>query len=440
MKTGRKSMKNRKTIGLALLLMFITANSTKLANIPASSAATNGYSLGLIAELGEASTMLVYSTLTVTVNMPVPDANMNPTANVISVLLTVGIAGSGFFVASTGYIATAGHVVFCFTHDNFAQDPSTKTFVITTAYDVLVQALQQQANYNYNPAQQAVLLTYMQNNGQFQSTPIRVVYAVLGKVEATLTEIEAKGWVARVVAVSPYIERDLALLKVEGLTNCPILTIGDSDKISTGYNVYMFGFPDVISFQLPSPQTILAPSMTSGIISAERITNFDTPCFQTDAAITHGMSGGPGLAADGEVIGICSRGSITEAEQEAAGFNFLIQSTVLESLLTESSVANTKGPIDEVFLKGLTYYNEHHYSAAKAQFEIATGLFPYHWRANDLITKCAQAIARGEDVPLGLGIDMWILIVSLVAGVAVVAVVAVILVQRRKAHSIVEEE
>jgi hypothetical protein len=371
--------------------------------------------------------------------MPVPDANMNPTANVISVLLTVGIAGSGFFVSSSGYIVTAGHVVYCFTQDNFAQDPSTRIFVMTTAFNVILQALQQQANYNYNPAQQAALLAYMQTQGQFQSTPIRVVYAVLGKVEATLTEIEAKGWVARVVAVSPYIERDLALLKVEGLTNCPILIVGDSDKASTGHSVYMFGFPDVISFQLPSPQTLLAPSMTSGIISAKRITNFDTPCFQIDASITHGMSGGPGLNSNGEVIGICSRGSITEAMQETANFNFIIQSNVLKSLLTESNVPNAKSPVDDAFLKGLNYYYAQHYSAAKAQFEIATGLFAYHWRAKDLILECNAAIARGEDVPLGFGIETWMLIAALIAGGAVVAVSAVILVGRRRSQAIASE-
>ncbi|NWF86904.1 trypsin-like peptidase domain-containing protein [Candidatus Bathyarchaeota archaeon] len=432
-------MKNLKAIGLAMLLMLFVANYGMLDGIPSGSAATTSYSTGLIAELGEASTMLIYSTLTATVNLPVPDANMNPTATIISVLLSVGVAGSGFFVASTGYVATAGHVVYCFTQENFAQDPDTRIFVMTASFDVLLQALQQQANYNYNPAQQAALLAYMQTNGQFQSTPVRVVYAVLGQVEATLTEIEAKGWVARVVTVSPYIERDLALLKVEGLTNCPVLTIGDSDKVSTGYNVYMFGFPDVISFQLPSPQTLLAPLMTSGIISAERITNFDTPCFQTDAAITHGMSGGPGLDANGEVIGICSRGSISEAMQEAAGFNFLIQSNVLKSLLTESSVANTKGPVDEAFLKGLNYYYEHHYSAAKTQFETVTGLFPYHWRAKDLILNCNAAIARGEDVPLGLGMETLIPLIAFIAGIVVVAVVVVILFQRRKMRTTTNE-
>jgi hypothetical protein len=364
---------------------------------------------------------------------------MNPTTTIVSVELTVGVAGSGFFVASTGYIVTAGHVVYCFTQENFAQDPSTKIFVMTTAFDVLVQALQQQAAYNYDPAQEAALLAYMQTNGQFQSTPIRVVYAVLGSVAATLTDIEAKGWVARVVSVSPYIERDLALLKVEGLSNCPVLLIGDSNKVSTGYNVYMLGFPDVTSFQLPSPQTVLAPSMTSGIISAKRITNFDTPCFQTDAAITHGMSGGPGLNTNGEVIGICSRGSITEALEESAGFNFLVQSNVLKSLLTESNVANTKGPVDEAFLKGLGYYYENHYSAAKAEFETATGLFPYHWRASDLILECNAAIARREDVPLGLSVGTLVPLLALVGGVVAVAMVAVILVRRRKIYSTTEE-
>jgi hypothetical protein len=73
------------------------------------------------------------------------------------------------------------------------------------------------------------------------------------------------------------------------------------------------------------------------------------------------------------------------------------------------------------------------------QFEIATGLFAYHWRAKDLILKCNAAIARGEDVPLGFGIETWILIAALIAGGAVVAVSAMILVGRRRSQAIVSE-
>lgn len=425
-----KNMKTSKAIVLTFLLMLFVANCSFLINAPLSFAAGGSYSTGFIAEMGEASTVLIYSQVDATVRVYVPDQNWQPTTAYLLVPVSVGAMGSGFFVSSDGYIVTAGHVVFSLTHTDITQDLYTKYYIIYSSFEVLLTALEN-AGYHYTPEEQAALLTYVQNYGVLQDS-IRTVYAVLGEVKSTLTEVKAKGWVARVVSVSPYIERDLALLKVEGLTNCPVLAVGDSGTVKTGDTVYMFGFPDVVSDQLPSVETLLSPTMTGGLISAKRLTNYQTPCFQTDASITHGMSGGPGLNANGEVIGITSRGSISETGQEAAGFSFLIQSSVLKSLLTESSVANTRGPIDEAFLTGLNYFYNNHYSAAKSQFENVVGLFPYHWRAQELILESNNAIARGEDVPLGFGTGIWMFITALIAGVAVVAVSAVLLIRRHK--------
>lgn len=436
-------MKKQKSMALSLLLLFFAANFLAVTITPQCSAESS-YSAGLIAELGEASTVLIYSQIDATVKVYVPDENWLPTTDYILVPVTVGTMGSGFFVSSNGYIVTAGHVIFCFTHTDFTQDLRTKYVLIGESFNVLINALEEEGYY-FTPAEQEALLTYILTYSALQDA-IRLVYAVLGEVKATLTDVQAKGWVARVVSVSPYIERDLALLKVEGLTNCPVLTVGDSDKVMTGDNVYMFGFPGVVTFHPEmGPETLLAPSMTSGIISGKRFTNFQTPCFQTDAAITHGNSGGPGLNNEGEIIGVCSRGSVTEAGQEVAGFDFIIQSNVLKSLLTESNVANVKGPVDEAFLRGLNYYYEKHYSAAKKEFETVTGLFAYHWRAQELILECNAAIARGEDVPLGggqglLGIETWMVIVILIGAVAVVAIVSLILVQRRRYHAIAVSE
>jgi hypothetical protein len=228
-------------------------------------------------------------------------------------------------------------------------------------------------------------------------------------------------------------ERDLALLKIEGLTNCPVLMVGDSDNVAIGDDVYMFGFPGVVTFHTElGPETTLAPSMTSGIVSAKRFTNVQTPCFQTDAMITHGNSGGAGLNNNAEAIGVCSRGSVTETGQEVAGFDFLIQSNVLKAFLEESNVDNVKGPVDETFEKGLTYYYDKHYSAAKQEFETVVGLFDYHWRAKSLISECNTAIAAGRDVPIGTGIDMWVIIVVAVVIVAAVAIAVVFLMMRRR--------
>lgn len=419
-------MKNLKALGVILLVVL-----SALIVVPNCSAATTAYSPAFIGELGEASTVLIYSQIDATVKVFIPDDNMVPTNEYILVPVTVGAMGSGFFVNSNGYIATAGHVVFSFTHTNIAQDLYVKYFMVDTAFTVLLQAIEDEG-YTFTAAEQELLQTYINQYGELEDS-IRQVYAVLGEVKSTLANIQLKGWVARVVDVSPYIERDLALLKIEGLSNCPVLTVGDSDNIVTGDDVYMFGFPGVATFHAElGPETLLAPSMTSGIISAKRFTNVQTPCFQTDAMITHGNSGGAGLNSNAEVIGICSRGSVTETGQEVAGFDFLIQSNVLKAFLTESNVDNIKGPVDETFEKGVSYYYDKHYTAAKQQFETVVGLFDYHWRAKSLITECNTAIAAGKDVPVGTTVDTWILIVVSVVIVAAVSVVVVFLMMRRR--------
>ena len=426
-------MGKTKLIGTILLILMLTSVSGTLSIIPQVSAAdTTTLSPALIGELGEASTVLIYSQIDATIKVPIPDANWVPTTDYVSVPVSTAAVGSGSFVSSTGYILTAGHVVFAFTHTDIAQDLYTKYFLIDTAFSVLLQALEDNG-YTVTTAEQAQLQTYIQTYGTLQDS-LRVVYAVLGEVKPTLANVQAKGWVARVVKVSPYAERDLALLKIEGLSNCPVLAVGDSDAVVTGNNVYMFGFPGVVTFHAElGPETTLAPSMTSGIISGKRFTDSQTPCFQTDAAITHGNSGGAGLNDNGEIIGICSRGSVTETGQEVAGFDFLIQGSVAKSFLSESSVNNVKGVIDETFVRGLNYYYDKHYSAAKAEFETVTGLFDYHWRAKALISECNNAIANGQDVPLQGTTDSTTLIIIIGVVVAIVVVViAVVFITRRK--------
>lgn len=424
-------MKNQKKTRVVILLALIVSMLGVSTNIPQGSTATNNYSVAKIGELGQASTVLIYSQIDATIKIFIPDDAFKPTNEYILVSVSAGAMGSGAFVSDNGYIATAGHVVFSFTHTNIDQDLYVKYMLVDESFNVIMKALEDEG-YAITAAAQEELLAYIRTYGQLQDS-LRGVYAVLGEVKATLSEIQSKGWVTRVVSVSPYIERDLALLKIEGLTNCPVLTFADSDGVVTGDNVYMFGFPGVVTFHAElGPETTLAPSMTQGIISQKRFTNVQTPCFQTDAAITHGNSGGPGLDSNAEIIGICSRGSITETGQEVAGFDFLIQGNVMDDMLAESNVDNTKGPVDEAFSKGLDNYYSKHYTEAKKDFETAAGLFEYHWRAKALISECNSAIARGQDVPVGGDMTLWIVGIGAVAAAVVVAVVVVMLRRRKK--------
>ncbi|MBQ3940582.1 MAG: trypsin-like peptidase domain-containing protein [Oscillospiraceae bacterium] len=93
---------------------------------------------------------------------------------------------------------------------------------------------------------------------------------------------------------------DLAILKIAA-DNLPPAVLGNSDNVRMGETVCALGNP-----------AGLHSSITTGIISGvnrkvrAESTNFEMECFQTDAAISPGNSGGALVNLYGEVIGITS--------------------------------------------------------------------------------------------------------------------------------------
>lgn len=94
-------------------------------------------------------------------------------------------------------------------------------------------------------------------------------------------------------------ENDVAVLKIEG-ENLPHVTIGDSDELMVGDEVYAVG----------NPLGELEFSMTTGHVSAkDRLISTESNSepinmFQFDAAVNSGNSGGPVFNANGEVVGV----------------------------------------------------------------------------------------------------------------------------------------
>lgn len=103
---------------------------------------------------------------------------------------------------------------------------------------------------------------------------------------------------AKIVGRDP--ATDLALLKIEGKTPFPTVTLGDSDRLRVGDWVMAIGDP--LSFE---------KTVTVGVVSGKgRFANLSEASrsfeslIQTDAAINFGNSGGPLLNTAGEVVGI----------------------------------------------------------------------------------------------------------------------------------------
>lgn len=97
------------------------------------------------------------------------------------------------------------------------------------------------------------------------------------------------------------IDLDLSITKIEA-NDLKEISLGDSDNIKIGENVYAIGNPIGYEFRR---------TVTSGIISSKNRTlkleeedneTYMSDLIQTDATINPGNSGGPLIYADGEVI------------------------------------------------------------------------------------------------------------------------------------------
>jgi serine protease Do len=123
---------------------------------------------------------------------------------------------------------------------------------------------------------------------------------------------------------------DVALVRIDGASNLPTLSIGDSNRVRVGEFVmalgHPFGLEQSVSFGIVSrkgaPLTVAAPG-------------FDF--IQTDAAINPGNSGGPLVNMAGQVVGVNSMAA------RNGSIGFAIPSNLVKLLVPQLA---TKGKVE----------------------------------------------------------------------------------------------
>lgn len=138
---------------------------------------------------------------------------------------------------------------------------------------------------------------------------------------------------------------DIAILKIDGVSNLPAVQLGDSSSIRVGQRVVAIG----------NSLGQYENTVTSGIISGlgrpiaaqsgETIENL-SDLIQTDAAINPGNSGGPLLNLNGQVIGIN-----TAIVEDAQGIGFAIPINATKGMLKG---VLAKGIVERAYL-GVTF-------------------------------------------------------------------------------------
>jgi serine protease Do len=248
-----------------------------------------------------------------------PDTNGNAAQ---SATITADVVCTGWFASRQGDIVTAGHCV----------DPAEgKQYIIQQFLNDQVQ------QGNLTSAQADTLLPQAEQNwpvnGSTQGSPpdrlVRVVQTtdIRDRVVTTPTTVQ-------VTDFKPFGDGDFALLQLPNPSEpTPALVMANSSP-PAGAAITSVGYPGGVIALTDNPQV----SFLSGTVSGEQ--NFHGSSFtEVNTNLSPGLSGGPAVNDDGEVVGTNSF-MITNGNQN----NFLTNGQALWRFLKDNNVSLVSAP------------------------------------------------------------------------------------------------
>jgi S1-C subfamily serine protease len=259
-------------------------------------------------------------------------------------------AGSGFVFRPDGYIITNGHVV----QDAYTKDTKAQELFKDEAhsrYAGLVQSgyvgkqLEEYIQRPLTPAERELLQT-AEPPLATGDVSVRVFLGNSNSFNAQVLQWEAPIGIGK----------DVAIIKIPA-SDLPTVQIGNSETVRVQDPIMVIGYPGVASNwgnnDLISDTSNFIASTTNGHISAIKTSNIGTPIFQSDAAITHGNSGGPVFNQNSEVIGIATAGS--DATQ---GFNWFVPINIAMESVRQSGVTPEAGAFNRTWAAALDLYDQ----------------------------------------------------------------------------------
>ena len=158
---------------------------------------------------------------------------------------------------------------------------------------------------------------------------------------------------------------DLAIVKI-ALAKYPYLSLGNSDEIELGEDVYAIGNPIGFEFQRTVTKGII-----SGLDRTIKIEENDSFVYmedliQTDSTINEGNSGGALINTNGELLGINTI-KITEAQ----GMGFAVPINIVKPIIDKLSET---GKFEEAYL-GIYGYDKEVIPYLNANMELNSGIY-----------------------------------------------------------------
>ncbi|WP_238442566.1 S1C family serine protease [Desulforamulus reducens] len=344
--------------------------------------------------------------------------------------------GSGFIITPDGYVITNAHVVA--PDDELLKQQLSGPILENSVKNFMAEIGEGAAHipadtreYVLKSITNMVIAYYMEN---IKVLHLNKTYNIGMGVQVPGAPLFQKGLKAEVIQAGGAVpKKDVALLKMEGQNNLPTVPLGDSNLLATGNKIFVMGYPGVATFHpLLSESSQAQPSLTEGIISAQKTMEGGWSVFQTNADMTHGNSGGPVFNEKGEVIGLATFGSVDmNTGQEIAGMNFIVPISVVKEFLDRGNVKATESLVTKTYREAMDLYYKEYYKKALKKFQEVAALCPGHAYVQTFIADSTKAISEGRDK----SIPEWILF-GVPAVLVIGIVIAVVVVRKKKASQV----
>jgi serine protease Do len=286
-------------------------------------------------------------------------------------------SGTGFLITGDGYVATNCHLI---DRDNAFIRRQFFLSAFQQITDANISALENAWATRFSEQQKSILNnTYASVYARLFSMAlydltkdIYIEYSVDTDSGKT-SSIKKSAHV--IIKGQPMPGKDIAILKMDGDSTLPTLTIAQDDLPKVGEQLFVYGFPGpVTNNNYVSTESAIEPTLTTGIVSAIKNSVAGWPLIQMDANINRGSSGGPVCDEKGEVIGLTTFGSLENSGGLAAGLNFAIPVSILEEYLDSAGVSANPSEASKLFGDAVVFYDRGFYRDALVKFKTVNEL------------------------------------------------------------------
>jgi serine protease Do len=223
---------------------------------------------------------------------------------------------------------------------------------------------------------------------------------------------------ARQLGNRAFLKGDVALLKIDADHTIPLPI--STAAVSIGTHIDSVGFPGLVDNVTDADK--VNPSFKDGEISSKKtIEQGLQDVYEVSAAIAGGMSGGPTVDSDGQVIGVNSFGASENTEQ----FNFISPSSFVDELLKDKGVQPRDSDDAKLLRDGITATIQGHRNDALDALDQVVDREP-DWKV--AATYRAQAVELPKE---SSGLSWW-MIVLIAAGAAALLVALIMFVRKRR--------